>query len=185
MRGNLHDTPLRIPACSLGNGLRQRDRHDRAAMVFIRPLLRANDDRKHNGTCRLSSSSSLSPTYGGSLTPLGDPPLFLGFLRGVDFFWTTKFLWKETLFAVIVLRWFFYALDSWMQRYEGDKVRDPTPDSPLRVTGLVNLALIAVIIAAHSHERFMEAGHFLDRIRHEARTAESSAQLTKIDETIV
>ncbi len=148
VRGNLHDTPLaNTGLLAAGTACASVIGTTGAAMVFIRPLLRANDDRKHNAHV-VVFFIFLVANIGGALTPLGDPPLFLGFLRGVDFFWTTKFLWKETLFAAIVLLIVFYALDSWMQRYEGDKVRDPTPDSPLHVTGLVNLALIAVIIAA-------------------------------------
>ena len=60
-----------------------------ASMVMIRPLLRANDDRKHNAHI-VVFFIFLVANIGGSLTPLGDPPLFLGFLRGVDFFWTTS-----------------------------------------------------------------------------------------------
>ena len=148
VRGNLHDTPLaNTGLLAAGTACASVIGTTGAAMVFIRPLLRANDDRKHNAHV-VVFFIFLVANIGGALTPLGDPPLFLGFLRGVDFFWTTKFLWKETLFAVVVLLIVFFVLDTWMQRYEGDKVRDPTPDSPLHVTGLVNLALIGVIIAA-------------------------------------
>ena len=63
-----------------------------ASMVMIRPVLRANDDRRHNVHVVVFFIFLVS-NIGGSLTPLGDPPLFLGFLRGVDFFWTTQHLW--------------------------------------------------------------------------------------------
>ncbi|HEY8579528.1 MAG TPA: sodium:proton antiporter, partial [Beijerinckiaceae bacterium] len=148
VRGNLHDTPLaNTTLLAAGAGCASVIGTTGAAMVFIRPLLRANDDRKHNAHV-VVFFIFLVANVGGALTPLGDPPLFLGFLRGVDFFWTTKFLWKETLFAAVVLLALFFALDTWMQRHETDRVRDPTPDSPLSVSGLVNFALIGVVIAA-------------------------------------
>ena len=60
-----------------------------AAILLIRPLIRANIDRKHKVHV-VVFFIFLVANIGGSLTPLGDPPLFLGFLKGVDFFWTTK-----------------------------------------------------------------------------------------------
>src|SRR5690606_30011056 len=86
----------------------------------------------------------------GSLTPLGDPPLFVGFLRGVDFFWTTQHLWLETLFVGAIVLAAFFALDTWLHlREQGrPKIKDPTPDTPVRVSGLVNLPLLAGVIGA-------------------------------------
>ncbi|HEX7882833.1 MAG TPA: sodium:proton antiporter, partial [Afipia sp.] len=69
-----------------------------AAMILIRPLIRANDDRKYNAHV-VVFFIFLVANIGGALSPLGDPPLFIGFLKGVDFFWTTKHLWQETLFV--------------------------------------------------------------------------------------
>ena len=60
-----------------------------AAMLLIRPLIRSNKWRKHK-IHTIIFFIFLVANIGGSLTPLGDPPLFLGFLQGVDFFWTTK-----------------------------------------------------------------------------------------------
>jgi Na+/H+ antiporter NhaD/arsenite permease-like protein len=90
----------------------------------------------------------LVSNIGGSLTPLGDPPLFLGFLRGVDFFWTTRHLFPETLFVTGLLLGLFFALDSWLDRQEGRRRPDPTPDKPVRLSGGINFVLIAVIIGA-------------------------------------
>ena len=78
-----------------------------ASMVMIRPVLRANDDRRHNVHVVVFFIFLVS-NIGGSLTPLGDPPLFLGFLRGVDFFWTTTHLFAETLFVGGVLLALFF-----------------------------------------------------------------------------
>ncbi|WP_204280886.1 sodium:proton antiporter, partial [Serratia marcescens] len=66
-----------------------------ASMILIRPIIRANDDRVHNVHVVVFFIFIVS-NCGGALTPLGDPPLFVGFLKGVDFFWTTRFLLAET-----------------------------------------------------------------------------------------
>src|SRR5918998_2408532 len=116
-------------------------------MVMIRPIIRANDDRRY-GVHVVVFFIFLVSNIGGSLTPLGDPPLFLGFLRGVDFFWTTRHLYAETLFVSGILLAVFFALDSWLYREEGRPRPDPTPDKPVRVSGGVNFLLIGVIIGA-------------------------------------
>jgi len=116
-------------------------------MVMIRPVMRANDDRRHNVHVIVFFIFLVS-NIGGSLTPLGDPPLFLGFLRGVDFFWTTTHLLPETLFASGLLLALFYVIDLVIYRKEGHIKPDPTPDNPVRVTGGINFLLIFIIIAA-------------------------------------
>ncbi len=93
----------------------------------------------------------LVSNIGGSLTPLGDPPLFLGFLRGVDFFWTTQHLCLETLLCggIVLgdlLRARRHAASPRGQLHQ--RRRDPTPDSPLQLHGKINLLLLGVIIAA-------------------------------------
>ncbi len=116
-----------------------------ASMILIRPLIRANQGRSFNAHV-VAFFIFLVSNIGGALTPLGDPPLFLGFLHGVDFFWTTQRLWPETLFAVGVLLGVFFLIDVHFARREGP--RPDRPLVPLRVTGLVNLALIGAAIAA-------------------------------------
>ena len=69
-----------------------------AAMILIRPLLRANANRLHNAHV-VVFFIILVANIGGALSPLGDPPLFVGFLRGVDFFWTAQHLWLQTAIA--------------------------------------------------------------------------------------
>ena len=81
-----------------------------ASMVMIRPVLRANDDRRHNAHVVVFFIFLVS-NIGGSLTPLGDPPLFLGFLRGVDFFWTTRHLLGQTLLVGGIVLVVFFLLD--------------------------------------------------------------------------
>jgi Na+/H+ antiporter NhaD/arsenite permease-like protein len=84
---------------------------------------------------------------GGSLTPLGDPPLFLGFLKGVEFFWTAKNILPDTLFIVGLLLALFYAIDTWYYRKEGVLPIDPTPDSrKIGFDGAANFWLLAGVI---------------------------------------
>ncbi|MGB3272410.1 MAG: sodium:proton antiporter [Xanthobacteraceae bacterium] len=122
-----------------------------AAMIMIRPLIRANDARRINAHVVIFFIF-LVANIGGSLSPLGDPPLFLGFLKGVDFFWTTQHLLFETMTVAGIVLAVFVVLDVALSRYErAQKLvarRDPTPDAPLRLHGKVNFLLIGVIIAA-------------------------------------
>jgi Na+/H+ antiporter NhaD/arsenite permease-like protein len=84
---------------------------------------------------------------GGSLTPLGDPPLFLGFLQGVEFGWTLRHLLPQTLFLAFALLAVFFALDSWYYRREGVLPQDPTPDTQrLGLLGGLNLLLLAAVV---------------------------------------
>jgi len=118
-------------------------------MILIRPVLRANDNRRHNVHVIVFFIFLVS-NIGGSLTPLGDPPLFLGFLRGVDFFWTTTHLWLQTLFVGGLVLAIFFVLDTILYRREGGlpQIKDPTPESRVRLRGIVNLPLLAGVIAA-------------------------------------
>ena len=90
--GNIHGSPaMNTALLAIGTGLASLIGTTGASMVMIRPIMRANDNRRHN-THVVVFFIFLVSNIGGSLTPLGDPPLFLGFLRGVDFFWTTTHL---------------------------------------------------------------------------------------------
>lgn len=90
-----------------------------AAMVMIRPLLRANKNRE-NKVHLVCFFIFLVANIGGSLTPLGDPPLFLGFLHNVPFFWVTKALLPHMLLMTVTLLTIFYVLDSFYYRREHD-----------------------------------------------------------------
>lgn len=124
-----------------------------AAMLLIRPLLRANG-RRPRVVHVVVFFIFLVANAGGALSPLGDPPLFLGFLNGVDFFWTTIHLARPTLFICGVLLAVFYAIDSWRFRQDGDGEASPRAARiaeavPLRLTieGKVNFVLLAAIVA--------------------------------------
>ncbi|SAL29286.1 Na+/H+ antiporter NhaD permease-like protein [Caballeronia peredens] len=149
VRGNLHGSPrLNTGILALGAGLASIMGTTGAAMLLIRPLLRANDNRKH-AVHVVVFFIFLVANAGGSLTPLGDPPLFLGFLNGVGFFWTTVHLAWPMLFVCAVLLALFYLLDSyyWRRHDARRAFLDPTPDTPaLGIDGKINFALLGVIV---------------------------------------
>jgi Na+/H+ antiporter NhaD/arsenite permease-like protein len=117
-----------------------------AAMILIRPLIRANAGRSSNAHVVIFFIF-LVANIGGALSPLGDPPLFVGFLRGVSFFWTAQHMWIQTAIVSILLLVIFYCLDWWMARGEHATPATETP-APIRARGKINLVLIALIIAA-------------------------------------
>ncbi|MGN8110457.1 sodium:proton antiporter [Paraburkholderia sp. 22098] len=149
VRGNLHGTPrLNTTILALGTLLASVMGTTGAAMLLIRPLLRANDNRRHVVHV-VAFFIFLVANAGGSLSPLGDPPLFLGFLQGVDFFWTTTHLALPMLFVCGVLLTAFYFLDShYFHQREEERSRffDPTPDSPLGIDGKVNFLLLGAVV---------------------------------------
>lgn len=146
LRGNLHGTPaLNCLLMAIGATLASFMGTTGASMLMIRPLIRANDDRRHNAHVVVFFIFIVS-NIGGSLTPLGDPPLFLGFLKGIPFFWTMALL-PETLFCIAVLLALFFVLDTWLYRREGVVRPDPTPDDRgFGIEGGVNLILLLVIV---------------------------------------
>lgn len=148
--GNIHGTPLTNAALlAIGAAMASVVGTTGASMIMIRPVIRANDNRRFNAHVVIFFIFLVS-NIGGSLTPLGDPPLFVGFLRGVDFFWTTEHLLTETLFVAAIVLAVFFLVDLYFHRKEAGqpKVKDPTPDSRIRVRGLPNLVLLMGVIAA-------------------------------------
>jgi Na+/H+ antiporter NhaD/arsenite permease-like protein len=148
--GNIHGTPLVNAGLLLvGSLLASVVGTTGASMILIRPLIRANDNRPFNAHVVVFFIFLVS-NIGGSLTPLGDPPLFVGFLRGVDFFWTTVHILPDTLFVGGVVVAVFLVIDIVLHRREGGmpKIKDPTPDSKVRLRGLPNLPLLAGVIGA-------------------------------------
>ncbi|WP_406624958.1 sodium:proton antiporter [Acidovorax sp. SDU_ACID1] len=151
IRGNLHGSPLlNTGILAIGAVLASFMGTTGASMLLIRPLIRANDNRKHVAHVVVFFIFIVS-NAGGSLTPLGDPPLFLGFLKGVDFFWTVRHIFPETLFLVGVLLALFFVLDTWFYRQAGEVGRsDPTPDTApqaLGFDGKVNFMLLLAVVA--------------------------------------
>jgi Na+/H+ antiporter NhaD/arsenite permease-like protein len=119
-----------------------------AAMIMIRPLLKANRARHHRAHT-VVFFIFLVANIGGGLTPLGDPPLFLGFLHGVPFFWTLH-LWKEVLFCAVVVLGLYLLHDLYYWRQEPAAVREAPSEAgePVRIEGAVNFVLLAGVVAA-------------------------------------
>ena len=115
-----------------------------AAMIFVRPLIRANAARKHNAHV-IVFFIFLVGNIGGALSPLGDPPLLVGFLRGVAFLWPAENLWEETLFVAVPVLAVFLAVDLWLGRHDA---LEPSARSGVRFYALINLPLIGGIIGA-------------------------------------
>jgi Na+/H+ antiporter NhaD/arsenite permease-like protein len=118
-----------------------------ASMLLIRPMLKTNSERRHTKHIPIFFIFLVS-NIGGLLTPLGDPPLFMGFIKGVPFFWTLKLLpiWAVMVGGVLLM---FYLYDSLQYRKEEcrDLIRDRQRVVPLHLTGTINFLWVAGIIA--------------------------------------
>ena len=121
-----------------------------AAMLLIRPLLKANAHRKYR-VHSVVFFIFLVANIGGSLTPLGDPPLFLGFLKGVDFFWTATNLFIKTGLLSAILLCIFFVIDAVLFKKEGS----PKPAAPagaveekLGLDGKINLLFLLGVVVA-------------------------------------
>ncbi|NJS35905.1 MAG: sodium:proton antiporter [Brachymonas sp.] len=148
IKGNLHGSPgLNTAILAIGAVAASFMGTTGASMLLIRPLIRANDNRQHKMHVFVFFIFIVS-NAGGSLTPLGDPPLFLGFLKGVDFFWTVKYIFPETLFMVGSLLAIFYAMDSYYYHKREEVLKfDPTPDSKgIGFDGQANFILLICIM---------------------------------------
>jgi Na+/H+ antiporter NhaD/arsenite permease-like protein len=148
IRGNLRGSPgLNTAILAIGAVLASFMGTTGASMLLIRPLIRANDDRVHRVHVIVFFIFIVS-NVGGSLTPLGDPPLFLGFLKGVSFFWTAQHILLDTLFVLAALLGLFYFIDRHYFRKEGVLPVDPTPDTRrLGFDGALNFWLLAGVVA--------------------------------------
>jgi Na+/H+ antiporter NhaD/arsenite permease-like protein len=149
MDGDLEATP-RVNAAFLGAGtvLASFIGTTGASMLLIRPLLHTNAERKHVVHTVIFFIFLVS-NIGGCLTPLGDPPLFLGYLRGVPFTWTFR-LAPQWLLTAGVLLLVYFVWDSRMHRLESpERLRlDATRIRPLRIIGTSNLALLFAVVPA-------------------------------------
>lgn len=119
-----------------------------ASMLIIRFLLRTNSQRKHRAHIPVFFILAVS-NCGGLLTPLGDPPLFLGYLRGVPFAWTLS-LWPFWLGVVGYLLAVFYVVDrrAYVRESAADLLRDIKEREELRVHGKRNVVLLGGVVAA-------------------------------------
>ncbi len=115
-----------------------------AAMLLIRPVIRANAWRKHKQHI-IIFFIFLVANIGGSLTPLGDPPLLLGFIHGVPFFWTLRLAGQMGLVAAILLG-IFYLLDGYFFRREGARPPEPDVPEPIRLEGVHNFLFLGGVL---------------------------------------
>jgi Na+/H+ antiporter NhaD/arsenite permease-like protein len=148
LRGTLRGTPgVNVIMLIIGTLLASWMGTTGAAMLMIRPFLRANNYRK-NRTFMVVFFIFLVANVGGSLTPLGDPPLFLGFLHGVSFFWTFKVM-PPMLLVVVILLVIYFMLDTYHYRKEG--VSAPEEEGvkePLKLEGVYNFILLGGIVGS-------------------------------------
>lgn len=129
-----------------------------ASMILIRPLLQANAKRQRRAHVVVFFIFLVS-NIGGVLTPLGNPPLFFGFLRGIDFFWPLRALWPHLLFTAVLVLTIFYLVDSYFARREAKMPRAPESDSlHLTFRGVPNLVLIVAAIGAILTSAFWRPG---------------------------
>jgi Na+/H+ antiporter NhaD/arsenite permease-like protein len=120
-----------------------------ASMLLIRPLLKTNQQRKRTFHIPIFFIFIVSNT-GGLLTPLGDPPLFLGFIKGISFVWTFT-LWKQWLLVNSILLLIFLIFDIVQYRKESaqDLIRDDSTTHSLKLSGAaLNIPLMIGVIAA-------------------------------------
>ena len=118
-----------------------------SATLFIRPLLRSNTNRKYK-THLLVFFIFLIANIGGISTPLGDPPLFIGFLEGVDFFWFIKNLYRYQLATTVFLCLIFFIIDHQLLKYDVLPQTKKNDEEHIIFRGRRNLVLIFGILAA-------------------------------------
>jgi len=149
LRGDLEATPA-VNSAFLGTGalLASLIGTTGASMLVIRALLQTNRERAHV-THTVVFFIFLVSNIGGMLTPLGDPPLFLGYLAGVPFTWTLR-LWLPWLTMILVLLATYFVWDTIQHRRESRTAlrRDRTRIEPLRVHGGLNGLGLAGVVAA-------------------------------------
>ncbi|MBX3373431.1 MAG: sodium:proton antiporter [Phycisphaeraceae bacterium] len=149
IQGGLTGTPLsNASLLAFGAGIASVVGTTGASMLLIRPLLRANRGRVRVGHT-LVFFIFLVSNIGGTLLPVGDPPLYLGYLAGVPFFWTLG-LWKPWLLTCVVLLALYVAWDTvaWRDERRRHPERTPPPREPLRAAGLWNVPLLVGVIGA-------------------------------------
>jgi Na+/H+ antiporter NhaD/arsenite permease-like protein len=148
LKGSLRGTPLvNTIMIAIGTILASWMGTTGAAMLLIRPFLRANNYRK-NRAFMVVFFIFLVANIGGALTPVGDPPLFLGFLHGVPFFWTFHIL-PHMLFVVLILLALYFLMDTFY--YKKEEVAAPIDEGekePIKLVGSYNFIFLAGIVGS-------------------------------------
>jgi Na+/H+ antiporter NhaD/arsenite permease-like protein len=138
--GSLSGTPLlNLGFLAIGTVLASVMGTTGAAMLLVRPFIRALANRRHK-VHSVVFLIFLVANAGGCLTPLGDPPLFLGFLKGVDFFWTLKELWPQTLFLCASLLAVYFVID--LRYYKSEEPQKKVSGEKMGIKGKRNFFLL-------------------------------------------
>lgn len=120
-----------------------------ASMLMVRPVIKMNSWRKRKSHIMVFFIFMVS-NMGGSLTPIGDPPLLMGFMRGVPFFWSMH-VFPVLVFNMVILLFIFYHLDKRNYRKDIAQGRKPDisrPGTQFRIDGLHNIIFLVMIVAA-------------------------------------
>lgn len=159
LRGSLAGTPaVNTLLLLIGTFLASLIGTTGASMLLIRPVLRANKARQ-NKIHVIIFFIFLVSNIGGSLTPLGDPPLFLGFLHGVPFFWTLNLIPLMGLVSGLLLL-ILFLLDTFLYKREGSPKFDESAREPLKIEGWHNFFFLGGIIGAVLLSGLWDAGEF-------------------------
>ena len=151
VRGSLAGTPLSNGTLlAIGAVLANVIGTTGASVVLVRPLLRANKKRQDKAHIFVFFIFIVS-NCGGLLTPFADPPLFLGFLKGVPFVWTLR-LWREWAVAVLLLLVVFFAVDSYVfdreeKRRRGSQLEEVLAHEPIGLEGFHNVFFLLGVVA--------------------------------------
>lgn len=142
--GNLVASPkFNVSILAIGTVLASVMGTTGAAMLLIRPILSANRNRKHRMHIPIFFIF-LVANIGGGLTPLGDPPLFLGFLNGVDFFWTLQHMFFPVLIFSLILLGLFYLIDSYY--FKKEKIAPSDEKTTVVIVGKQNFLIILGVL---------------------------------------
>jgi Na+/H+ antiporter NhaD/arsenite permease-like protein len=148
VKGDIQGTPMVNTAIlAIGTILASFVGTTGASMILIRPIIRANADRASNVHVVVFFIFLVS-NCGGALTPLGDPPLFVGFLKGVEFFWTTTHLLTETIIVCGILLALFFVLDTVLFNREKKRLARKPPVEKVGLAGWSMFGFIGVVVAA-------------------------------------
>ena len=159
LKGTLKGTPeVNVLFLLLGTFLSSWIGTTGSAMVLIRPFIRANKHRRHKQHM-IVFFIFLVANIGGSLTPLGDPPLFLGFLHGVPFFWTFH-LFPHLMFEALLLLGLFYIIDRHFYKKEEIIIDPDEKKIPLKILGAHNFLFLVGIIGGVLLSGYWKIGKF-------------------------
>lgn len=128
-------------------------------MILIRPFLKLNQNRSHRVHQVVFFIFTVS-NIGGALTPLGDPPLFMGFLKGVHFFWTTWMFWPAYITTLIPLLIAFYFVDNWL--CEEEVKQNTSQKINISIDGKMHFLLLAGVVGLVLQSGLWKPGVFFN-----------------------